>query len=75
MTQVDWAPPVTLNVLWKTYVVPGEIPDWVQPTGAHDAYNIGDKVKFAGAVYEGKINANVWSPSVYPAGWQWLYDL
>lgn len=47
-------------------------PVWVQPTGAHDAYNIGDRVHFPtinDAVYESKINANVWSPIVYPQGW------
>lgn len=47
----------------------GGCPDWVQPQGAHDAYNIGDCVTFNGHTYESKINANVWSPSVYPAGW------
>ena len=45
-------------------------PAWVQPTGAHDAYGIGDRVSFEGANYESLIAANVWSPSVYPAGWQ-----
>lgn len=45
-------------------------PAWVQPTGAHDAYNIGDRVSFEGKNYESVIAANVWSPSVYPAGWK-----
>lgn len=45
------------------------IPDFVQPTGAHDAYNKGDKVKFEGKVYESLIDANTYSPSAYPAGW------
>jgi hypothetical protein len=36
--------------------------------GAHDAYKIGDRVRFNGKVYESRINANVWSPSGYPAG-------
>ena len=48
-------------------------PVWVQPTGAHDAYQIGDRVHFPAIdspVYESKINANVWSPTGYPAGWQ-----
>lgn len=43
---------------------------WVQPTGAHDAYNIGDCVTFQGKCYKSLINANVWSPTVYPLGWQ-----
>ena len=47
-------------------------PVWVQPTGAHDAYQIGDRVSFNGSNYESKINANVWSPTAYPAGWKKL---
>lgn len=46
------------------------VPDFVQPTGAHDAYNIGDKVKFDGVVYISLIDANVWHLNDYPAGWQ-----
>jgi hypothetical protein len=36
----------------------------------HDECAIGDRVSFNGANYESKINGNVWSPAVYPAGWQ-----
>lgn len=46
------------------------IPDFVQPTGAHDAYQKGDKIKFEGKVYESLIDANAYSPSAYPAGWK-----
>ena len=46
------------------------IPDFVQPTGAHDAYKKGDKVKFEGKIYESLIDNNTYSPSAYPAGWQ-----
>ena len=46
------------------------IPDFVQPTGAHDAYKKGDKVKFDGKIYESLIDANTYSPSAYPAGWK-----
>ena len=46
------------------------IPDFVQPTGAHDAYKKGDKVKFEGKVYESLIDSNAYSPSAYPAGWK-----
>lgn len=72
-TQVDYTPEATLNVLWKE-VVEG-IGVWKQPTGAHDAYNIGDRVHFptiSDSVYESLINANVWSPAVYPTGWKKL---
>ena len=47
-----------------------DIPEWVQPLDGHDAYKLGDKVRFEGKVYESLLPANVWSPSVYPAGWK-----
>ena len=46
------------------------IKDFVQPTGAHDAYAKGDKVRFNGKVYESVIDNNTYSPSAYPAGWK-----
>jgi len=48
----------------------GVIPLWVQPTGAHDAYELGALVIFEGQVYRSLIDANVWSPTDYPAGWE-----
>ena len=49
---------------------PTTYPEWVQPTGAHDAYNTGDRVTYNGRVYESTINGNVWSPDAYPQGWE-----
>lgn len=72
-TQTGWTPDVT-TALWKE-VQGEEIPVWVQPTGAHDAYRIGAKVHFPtinDPVYESLIDANVWSPTGYPAGWKKL---
>lgn len=46
------------------------VPDFVQPTGGHDAYNTGDRMTFEGAVYESIIDGNVWSPTEHPAGWK-----
>lgn len=43
--------------------------EWVQPEGAHDAYATGDRVTYRGAVWESLIDANVWTPDAYPAGW------
>lgn len=68
-TQDGWQPDVT-PALWEEVTVTPEITDWVQPTGAHDAYNIGDKVRFNSKVYESIINANTWSPTAYPQGWR-----
>ena len=47
-----------------------EYPEWVQPTGQHDAYMTGDKVTFNGKHYESIIDYNTWSPEAYPAGWK-----
>ena len=46
-----------------------DIPAFVQPTGAHDAYQTGDRVTYNGHIYESTINNNVWSPDTYPQGW------
>lgn len=46
------------------------VPDYRQPTGAHDAHKKGDRVTWNGAVYESVIDGNVWSPDAYPAGWK-----
>jgi hypothetical protein len=68
-TQADWAPPIA-PALFKAFRDPVGAPAaWVQPAGAHDAYNTGDRVTFQGSVYESLINANVWSPTAYPQGW------
>ena len=65
-SQADWAPDAT-PALWVVVSV-DEYPEWVQPTGAHDAYNIGDKVTYNGQHYVCTSNANVYAPDVY--GWQ-----
>ena len=64
-SQSDWMPSDT-PALWKTVSL-DEYPEWVQPTGAHDAYNIGDKVTYNGQHYVCTSNANVYAPDVY--GW------
>ena len=47
-----------------------EYPPFVQPTGAHDAYHIGDKVTYNGHRYECILNGNAYSPDAYPQGWK-----
>lgn len=66
MTLAGWEPPNTPS-LWQ--IIQTGCPEWVQPTGAQDAYNIDDCVTFQGQEYISLINANVWSPIAYPAGW------
>lgn len=47
-----------------------EYPPYKQPTGAHDAYNTGDKITYNGKKYICKINGCVWTPDAYPQGWK-----
>ncbi len=68
-TQEDWTPD-KVPALFVEVAKPGEIPVWKQPTGAHDAYNKGDKVHYPTAtdpIYECDTDANVYAPGVY--GW------
>ena len=64
-TQADWTPDVT-PALWVVVSL-DEWPEWVQPTGAHDAYAKGDKVAHNGKKWTSDVDANVWEPGVY--GW------
>ena len=47
-----------------------EYPQYIQPQGAHDAYNTGDKITYNGKKYICKINGCVWTPDAYPQGWE-----
>ena len=47
-----------------------EYPEFVQPQGAHDSYNTGDKITYNGKKYVCKMNGCVWSPDVYPEAWE-----
>jgi len=69
-TQDGWEPDQT-PALWAEVPKPGEIPVWKQPTGAQDAYMIGDKVHYPtinDPVYISTVDNNVWQPGVY--GWE-----
>lgn len=73
-SQADWIPSET-PALYVKIAPPDTIPVWVQPTGAHDAYQMGDKVHYptkSDPVYESLIDNNAWSPEAYPAGWKQL---
>lgn len=55
---------------WREVVEDGGIPEYVAPTGAHDAYNTGDHIMFDGAEYVALQDGLVWSPADYPQGWE-----
>lgn len=63
--QSDWAPDITPN-LW-TRVSVDEYPEWIQPTGAQDAYRLGDKVSHLNKHWISDIDYNTYEPSVF--GW------
>ena len=64
--QSDWTPSEAVSLFTKVSIA--EYPDWVQPTGAHDAYSKGDKVTYDGKHWVSTADANVWAPGVY--GWE-----
>ena len=64
-TQADWQPDIT-PALWVKVSL-DEWPEWIQPTGAHDAYAKGDKVTHSSKKWTSDVDANTWEPGVY--GW------
>ena len=64
-SQADWTPDA-VPALWVRTSTE-EWPEWIQPTGAHDAYNKGDKVSHNEKHWISDIDANVYEPGVY--GW------
>lgn len=64
-TQSDWTPDIVPALF--TVVSTETTPPWQQPTGGHDAYNLGDRVTHNGNTWESTVNANVWAPGVF--GW------
>ena len=60
--------PNTAPTLW-TQITLEEWPDWVQPTGAHDAYSIGDKVTYNGKRYISQIDGNTTIPGSDERWW------
>lgn len=47
-----------------------EWPEYKQPTGAHDAYHVGDKITYNGKHYTCVMDGCVWTPDAYPQGWR-----
>ena len=64
-SQADWpidSTPALYTPLGVTTEDQDAIPEWVQPTGAHDAYQLCDRVRYQGKVYESTLDNNVWAP-------------
>ncbi len=64
-------PPDLIPAIWTKVTEPGKIDVWRQPTGAQDAYRIGDKVYFPqkyDQIYICISDYNTYAPNVY--GWE-----
>ena len=59
-----WAPGVSG---WREVVSGGGVAAWVQPTGAHDAYQTNDRVTHNNKTWISTHANNVWEPGVF--GW------
>ena len=68
-SQADWTPDTNPSLYTAIGLDDSGYPVWAQPTGAHDAYNIGDIVNYNGTLYQSSIDGNIWAPDAYPAGW------
>lgn len=71
-SQADWTPDI-VPALYTKVAKPGEEwPEWVQPTGAQDAYAKGAKVSHNSKHWVSNVDGNVWEPGVY--GWDEAQD-
>ena len=72
-SQASWTPESAPS-LWSQIDLAGDgVEVWTQPTGAHNAYNTGDRVHYPtkdDPIYMSKIDGNVWAPNAYPDGWE-----
>lgn len=60
-------PPHEVPALWVRVWIE-DWPEWVQPLGAMDAYQTGDKVSHNGSHWVSTADNNAWEPGVY--GWE-----
>ena len=69
-SQADWKPSELPALYTPIGLNDSGYPIWSKPTGAQDAYNIGDVVDYNGTLYESLIDGNTYSPEEYPGGWK-----
>lgn len=66
-SQEGWNPKDAVS-LWVRIADPAEeYPEWIQPAGAHDAYEKGAKVSHNGKKWTSNTANNTWEPGVF--GW------
>lgn len=69
-SQADWTPDTASSLYVEISDPAEEWPEFKQPTGSHDAYAKDAKVTFEGKHYKSLIDANVYSPTANPQGWE-----
>lgn len=69
-SQADWAPDITASLYKAIGLDDAGYPVWSAPTGAHDAYNIGDIVDYNGVLYESLIDGNTTVPGSDTRYWR-----
>ena len=52
-----------------------EYPEYVKPTGGHDAHMKGYKTTYKGKKFISLIDNNVWTPDEYPQGWEEVVEV
>lgn len=65
-SQEGWEPANAAS-LWTRIGASGDVEEWIQPTGAADAYPKGAKVTHNSKTWISDVDDNVWEPGVY--GW------
>lgn len=60
--QADWPPDQAASLFSLAANPADEWPDWIQPTGAHNAYEKGDKVTHDGKRWLSMVDNNTWEP-------------
>lgn len=66
--RAGWAPGEAA-ALFSQAADPGEDwPEWIEPTGAHNAYSKGARVRHGGKRWLSALENNTWEPGVY--GWE-----
>lgn len=69
-SQIGWEPPFSPSLFARIIVSQDSntYNEWEQPDSTNP-YMKGDRVIFEGKIYESLVDNNVWSPIMYPAGW------
>lgn len=69
-SQADWKPDKEPSLYTAVGLDDAGYTVWAKPTGAHDAYNVGDIVNYNGTLYISKINGNTEVPGTDDRWWE-----